>query len=157
MYPGVLYTSSCALTAVTAQVDLIEIVAPSAGVLIPWELSLCQSTEVGDAQEKQLFLEWLRGYTTSGSGGATVRTNPDNPNITAGSTATVEMLNTTLASTTTPTAHGKYQWNVRAGLYIPFPPPGPWVLRNSERMVLRTNAAPADSITIAVAFKYWLL
>ena len=53
--------------AVSAVQDLFEIVSPAAGVIFIHGYELFQISDFGDAQSEGLPLQWIRGYTTTGS------------------------------------------------------------------------------------------
>src|SRR5215218_4366780 len=91
------YTVEFEGTAVTTAVDLWELDAAAEKPIevIGWFIS--QSTELGDAQEEQIRYRWVRGNTTSGSGGTATTPRPcDLDAPAAGFVA--EACNTTAAS-----------------------------------------------------------
>jgi hypothetical protein len=114
--------------------------------ILGWEIG--QSTEAGDAADEQLRIEFITGYTTSGSGG----TNPTPFALDGGtSTAlgTTDANNTTLATGGTAVVRYSSAFNVRSG-HIWMPPPElRIVVPQSVRSVLRLNSTPADSITFS--------
>jgi hypothetical protein len=114
--------------------------------ILGWEIG--QSTEAGDAQDEQLRLELIRGYTTSGSGGSAFTPLALDPNDPA-ALAAAEINNTTVASAGTPQVMHATAFNVRAG-HIWLPPP---LLQPSiavsTRIVLRMNLTPADSVSFS--------
>lgn len=142
------YTAQFSAVAVTAQQDLLEIVAPADAVVIIHAMELSQVTEAGDAAEEQLQILVKRGATTSGSGGTSVTPNP----LEFGDAAfggTVEANNTTKATAGTITTHQVPDWNVRMPyLYIPTPEMR-LVLSPSQRMTIELATTPADSITMS--------
>jgi hypothetical protein len=133
-------------TAITAQVDIFEILA-AAGK--PFELlgfSLSQTSEVGDTQEEQLelVLKYVTGAPTSGTGGGTSTFRPKLPNDTAAG-ATIETGNTTKLTGGTSVTWARLSWNVRGEQ--PFVPIGkPWVCAADEQVVLELVKTPADQI-----------
>lgn len=136
-----------AFTAVTAQVDILEVVAHSARPLIMTELHLYQSTEVGDAAEEQLQILVKSGQTTSGSGGSSVTPVPnDSPGNAAGFTA--EIMNTTKASAGTIVTHAPISWNIRGPLDLTETDLGQIVLAAGRRATVELATTPADSVTI---------
>lgn len=135
--------------AVTAAQDFFELGPATNKPIEIIGYGLHGTTEVGDAAEEILRIAFVRGHTTSGSGGSTVTPAPLRSSAdTASGDTTVEINNTTIASTagTTLYVHGM---NVRAGLEVWFPPEArPGVSAADTTGVLRLLAAPADSITM---------
>lgn len=141
------YDIPIAPTAITAQVDLWEIVAPADAVVEILSIELGQTTEVGDAQEEQLSILVKRGQTTSGSGGSSATPQPAEFGDAAfGGTA--EILNTTKATAGTITTHRAPSWNVRAGYVYIWTPETPIKLSPSQRGTVELASTPADSITV---------
>lgn len=139
-------TFTVAVTAaVTAQVDVIEIVSAADAVTLIEGITVYQST---DTDSEQLGLTGLRGFTVSGSGGSSATPVPDDPGD-AAFAGTVEVFNTTLANTGTTQTTNEFGWNVLAPMVWP-PMPKVIVLNPGQRWVLRTSGAPADSITLRV-------
>lgn len=135
-------------TAFTVAVDLFELTPADDKPIRVIETHLFQTTELGDAAEEQIGLDWVRGHTTSGSGGSAATPQPVNPNDTAAG-CTAEVGNTTAATLGTTTTHGAPGWNVRIP-YADIRPNGRGVeaTQANTTLVLRMAAAPADSITI---------
>lgn len=153
---GRIYTASVTATAVTAAVDLVEIVPPAGRLVFLHGWDIGQTTEFGDAQDETLGLILKRGSSgsTSGSGGSTPTPAPHETNQGAAG-STTEMMNTTQAVagggtlvTIYPTA-----FNVRAGDRMVFTPEMRPVFGPSERLVL-SMTAPADSITCNVSITF---
>ena len=144
---GMGYTVVCPSSAQTAQQDLLEFVAPADAVVIILDMTVSQSTEVGDAQEEGLNLLVKRGQTTSGTGGATVTPAALEFGFAAAG-GVYERNNTTKATTGTITTHFDDNWNVRTPHYkIPLPG-GRLLLSPSQRGTLELATTPADSITL---------
>lgn len=144
---GRVYTAQFNGVAVTAAQDLFEINAPSDAAVAILEFHLSQSTEVGDSAEEMLSILFKSGASTSGSGGTTPTAVP----LALGDAAfggTVEVNNTTNASTGTIVTHGAWTWNVRAPLDIIFQPEARKILSPSARCTLELATTPADSITM---------
>ena len=57
---------------VSAIQDLFEVVNPAAGVIFIHGYKLFQISDYGDVQAEGLPVQWIRGYTTTGTGGTTV-------------------------------------------------------------------------------------
>lgn len=136
-------------TAVTGEVDLVEIVPADDRAVELIGLYLAQTTDVGEAQEEQLEIEAIRGYTTSGSGGSTSTVRPAKRNGGSSGFGAPEIFNTTVATVGTTHILLHDGWQVRQ----------PYAWREIQReespeatqadtsMVIRLSA-PADSITV---------
>ena len=76
-----IYRAVIPFAANTAQIDFLELVAPSTQSLRLHRLYLAQTTEVTDAQEEmlQLALKRVTGAPTSGSGGTAATARPLTP------------------------------------------------------------------------------
>ena len=136
-------------TAATAARDVFELVPPSDEVAVLTGLAIGQTTDVGDAEDENLRLQIILGYTTSGTGGSSV--TPDGPFTYGG---TMEALNTTLATTGTPRILLEMPFNVRAGaLWIPSEHAA-IIVPPSVRAVVRIPDAPADSITFSGELRF---
>lgn len=144
-----IYLAQFENVAVTAAQDFFEVTPAANKPMVIHGYGLHQTSDTGDAAEEILRISLVRGHTTSGSGGSTVTpallaSSAD----TASGDTTVEINNTTIASTagTTLYVHGM---NVRAGLEVWFPPEArPGVSAADTTIVLRLLAAPADSLTM---------
>lgn len=147
------YEIASTSTAETTALDLLEL-QPADD--IPNKIDGCeitQSTELGDAQEEMLQLAIRRGNTTSGSGGVTTSTNPVDANDAAYAGTAVETLNTTKATTSGGTVKGPWNFNVRVGFMYMWPDnKAHRVDQGDARSCVELVAAPADSITLGVAF-----
>jgi hypothetical protein len=137
------YDISLPATAFTAQIDLIEIVGHASRLTWITGLELGQTTEVGDAQEEQLTLEWILGHTTSGNGTATTPGASGNDAAYGG---TVERFATTLATGGSPVTRRTIPWNVRIGYTMLWDPTKWLMVPAGSRMVGRVSG-PADSVT----------
>lgn len=150
---GRLYVASSPAVAVTAAQDLIEIVAPSTGIVLIHDISVSQQTNLGDTNEKELQIAWKSGATTTGSGGSTltpvVRDFGD-----AATGCTVKANNTTKATSGTIVTHYYWNWNVRGEFLRIFTPETRPILRASRRATLELVNAPAASMTISVNVTY---
>jgi hypothetical protein len=145
---GMMYVATFSEIAVTAIQDIFEIVAPSDAVVVIHSIYLGQSTEEGDAQDEMLPLQLTKGYTVSGSGGASVTPTPLESGFPAAG-STVERNNTTQANTGTPVELLADAFNVRAGWQYRPTPEERIVLSPSQRLVLELPVAPTDSITLS--------
>lgn len=130
-------------TAFTAQQDLWEVNGASTKVTWICGWIIGQGTELGDAAEEKILMQWISGHATSGNG--TARTpRPNGADAAFG--GTVESGATTIASTGTPVTEWEDYWDVRQQEKWMLDP-GSWLLvPASARWVLRL-AAPADSVT----------
>lgn len=147
-----IYRLQLAATAVTAAVDLAEINPNTNQMLKLLSMRWGQSTELGDAQDEELPVTLVTGFTTSGSGGnSSVVPIPDEVGDVFGGTC--ETFNTTQANTGTTVSRQLGVFKVISGEFIwqPIPllenPGGIWIPYNT-RAVIRIPA-PADSITIS--------
>jgi hypothetical protein len=146
---GRIYTVDLTPTAVTVAADLIEITPASNKPIIIRGFSLGQTTDTGDAAEEIISLVWIRGHTTSGSGGSAPTPRPKNPSDTAAG-FTAEVFNTTAASAGTGVNLNRHAWNVRSPIERPYTPEeAPEASAANTTLVLRMAAAPADSLTIS--------
>lgn len=145
---GRIYNLPLARTAVTAAVDLAEILTAATHIVFVHSIEITQSTELGDAAEEQLQLAWKSGQTTSGSGGNTGVTPIP---LLIGDSAhgmTVETFNTTKASAGTIVTHKVWDWNIRTPFIYIFTPETRLFIPPSTRATLELVAAPTDSVTI---------
>lgn len=123
-------------TVANAAEDLVEINAPSDAVVLIIEGHLAESA--GETAV-QTMVKWVKGHTTSGSGGGTITPTP----VQTGDAAfggTVERNNTTIASAGTGVDSAPDGFDVRAGWHWTPTPSGILVLSPSERIVLRQPA-----------------
>lgn len=135
-------------TAVTVQADLMEITPADDKPIRILDQEIFQSSDFGDAEEEIIGLLWVRGNTSSGSGGATPTPRPVNPSDAAAG-FTVETFNTSAAGSGTPVNLTRTGWNVRVPAAKTQIPEGcPEATQGNTLLVLRMGAAPADSVTI---------
>lgn len=135
--------------AVTVAADILEITPADDKPIRILDWDILQTTDLGDAQEEIIGLLWVRGHTTSGSGGAAVTPRPCNPSDAAAG-FTAERLNTTQASVGTTVNLGRSGWNVRVpGGKTLIPEGRQEATQGNTTLVLRMAAAPADSVTIS--------
>lgn len=149
-----MFASTFAATAVTASVDLWEIVAPSASAVCLHRCVIGQTTDVGDAQEELISILIKRGATTSGSGGSATISTGDLGTTAQTFGGTLEALNTTKATAGTILTLHSEPWNVRGPFdWNPTPEQRIWVPA-SARATVELAAAPADSLTIVGTLIY---
>lgn len=145
---GQLYTAQFTATAVTAQVDLFELNVASTKAVRIHRCVIGQSSDPGDAQAEMLGITFVRGYTTSGSGGSAPTPQKLATGLGAAAT-TVETLNTTLATGGTASVLEADAFNVAVGYRYQPAPEERIELAPSERLVIRLGGAPADSLTMS--------
>jgi hypothetical protein len=106
------------------------------------------TSELGDAAEEWVPFQILRGHTTGGSGGS-APTPVDLQLSGAAAGFAAEVLNTTVASTTTPLICHAGAVNVRAG-YVNWWPEGcgPMAGQGNTTIVVRQMAAVTDDVTM---------
>lgn len=143
-----IYVASFAAVAVTAAQDVFELTASADSRVVIREIRLGQYSDAADAQAEMISIQVIRGYTTSGSGGAAV--TPVNLSPVAGALAavsSVERNNTTVAQDGTGVVLLADSFNVMGGFrYYPVPEERIEV-GVSQRLVVRITA-PADSLTL---------
>ena len=144
------YTSVFRAVAVTAVQDFFEISPAANKPCRIVRLKLSQYSDAGDAADELLSYSIFRVpvTATSGSGGSTPAIGTvDATGQAAG--FVVEANNTTVATTNgTLVELLADTFNVRSGLDMPFEPEGRLEAVNATLLVVRLNAAPADSLTM---------
>lgn len=142
------YTVDLTPTAVTVAADLLEITPADDKPVRILSVNLHQTSDFGDAQDEVLSVFWVRGNTSSGSGGSVPTARPNNPSdVAAGFTC--EAFNTTAASAGTAVNGPRHGFNVRCGPERPYTPDEVFEASQANTLlVLRMSAAPADSLTI---------
>lgn len=144
-----IYTVSFTAVAVTAQQDFFEITPADDKPCKILGLFLGQSSDAGDAQDEQLGLRVIRGFTTGGSGGSAPTPRPNNPSDAAAG-FTAEVNNTTVATTGTTNDLHCDAFNVRAGYPLWLPDGCEWVVTQGQTsLVVRLITTPNDSITMS--------
>lgn len=144
------YVESFEAVAVTAEVDLFEIVPADDRPVKVVGFSLAQTTDMGDSEAEQVRIEMIRGLATSGSGGAT----PNSATVGSNQAAkgyTAERTNTTVAVVGGGSTEVVYMggWNVQIDKDFFFPSGWePECNQGDNRIVLRMSA-PADSVTVS--------
>jgi hypothetical protein len=149
MSQGRIYTVTFSAVAVTTAVDLFEIRPADDKPLEVIGFFCGQSSDFGDAQAELLPYTVIRGFTTSGSGGATPTPSPLGRSDTAAGFS-AETCNTTAANTgTTATVHAD-SFHVASGEKLWLPDGCEWgVTQADTSLVVRLAAAPADSLTMS--------
>lgn len=152
---GRVYTITLAATAVTVAADLVEITPADDIPVLIHGFRVWQTTDLGDTQEEVIGLSWVRGNTTSGSGGNTAVASVPKNHRDAAASATVETANTTAASSGTAVTCYSTGWNIRAPLEVVFTPEQRIRADQGNTLLcLRMLGAPNDSITLAVSVDY---
>lgn len=145
---GRIYTVHLAPTAITVAADLVELTPADDKPICIHGFRVWQTTDLGDAAEEVIGLAFVRGNTSTGSGGNTsVAVTPKNPSDAAAG-LTCETANTTAASGGTAVTTYSTGWNVRSPLEVVFTPEQRIYCTQATLLVLRMLAAPADSLTI---------
>lgn len=141
------FTATFSAVAVSAAQDLWEIVAPAGSAKVTLrEIRIGQYSDFGDAQAEILSIQLIRGYTTGGSGGASV-TPANLRSASRAAASTVERNNTTVASAGSPEILYADAFNTASGWWFRPPEDERIVLRASERLVARITL-PADALTM---------
>lgn len=111
-------------------------------------LYIATTSEIAEAQEEWIAYQILRGHTTSGSGGSAATPAPLISADAAASFA-AEVLNTTVASVTTPVIVHAGAFQVRAGEQIWWPDQcGPSATQANTTIVVRQMGAVTDDVTM---------
>jgi hypothetical protein len=146
-----MYSVAFAATTVansSGDVDLFEISPADDKPVEIVGLILATTSELAEAQEEWIAYQILRGHTTSGSGGSSATPAVLNSIDTAAGFA-AEVLNTTIASTTTPIICHAGAFQVRAGEQIWWPEGcGPAASQANTTIVVRQMAAVTDDVTM---------
>jgi hypothetical protein len=147
VYQPRVYTVVFQAVAITASQDLFEISPADDKPVQFLGLFLAQSTDFGDAQDEVLRWSVIRGFTSSGSGG-TAPTPRATKRSDAAAGFAAEVNNTTKATTGTTNILHADGFNVRVGCAFWWTPETtPEASQADTTMVVRLEAAPADSIT----------
>lgn len=144
-------TSSFTLTSAGGDADLLEVIAASDHPFRLVSVKLSQSSEIAEAQEESIRLQFIRmtATVTSGSGGGT----PGVEGIAsddAGENFTSEINNTTLATTSGATSVlEEFAWNVRTSpLWFPYDDPdNRYAFKPGEAFLIRLPSAVNDDMT----------
>lgn len=144
-----IYTINLSPTAIAVAADLIEITPADDLPVTILSTQVWQTSDFGDAQEEELTLSWVRGNTTSGSGGNTSVARAPKDGRDAAASMTVETANTTAASSGTAVTPYSTGWNVRMPFERVFTPEEQIHADQGDTLLcLRLGGAPADSLTI---------
>lgn len=147
---GRMYTVTFENVAVTAAQDFFELSPADDKPVRIHSIYLSQSSDMGDVQEELLRVTIKRGHTSSGSGGSAFTPLPLESSAGAAAGAAAEINNTTIASAGTAVALHAETFNVRTGwVYIPTPECRPGASQANTTLVVRLEAAPADSLSMS--------
>jgi hypothetical protein len=148
------YTINLSPTAYTVAVDLAELTPADDIPVMILGFRVWQTTELGDAADEEITISWIRGHTTSGSGGSAA-TPVLKDHRDAAAAATAEVGNTTAATAGTTTTVYSTGWKVLAPLEITFTPEQQVRAdQGNTTLILRMGAAPADSTTIGCSVDF---
>ena len=142
------YTVQFGAVAVSAAQDLFELTAAAGKDIELVAISLTQSTNLGDANEKELQVAIKSGQTTSGSGGSAPTPVPLGVTDAAAGFA-AEVNNTTKASAGTIVTHFYSDWNTRMPFIWILPEDMRPHMTGSRRMTIELVNAPAASTTMS--------
>lgn len=136
------------IAAASGDYDLFELTPADDVPLEIIGLVIAVTSELGDAAEEILPIQFIRGHATSGNGTATTPRAIDPKSPAAGFTA--ETVGATIASTGTPITVWAEGFNVRSGYQMWFPEGcGPRVTQADTMMVIRSSATVADDLTMS--------
>lgn len=136
------------LKEVTEIVDLFEITPATNRPIEIYGMRFQQNTELGDEQSEILVGKVSRGWTTSGSGGASVTPKPqDARDVAAGFAA--EIVNTTVAKEGTEEIIDDFGFHVATGCELWLPEGSGWRCDAGQtRLTVRLLAKPADALKL---------
>lgn len=143
------YTVEFESDAATTADDLMELDAAAEKPIEVIGWSIRQSTEIKEAEEEQIRYRWVRGNTTSGSGGAAATPRPVNMTDAAAGFA-AEVGNTTAASAGTAVNLWSGNFNLRVGEDIWLPADAGLWTSGTTLLVCRLLAAPTDSVSFTM-------
>jgi hypothetical protein len=142
------YIATFSAVSVSAAQDCFELNTSSTHRVALREVRLGQYSDAGDAAAEMLSVLFVRGYTTSGSGGSTVTpATRSGLAVATAAVSTCEINNTTVANTGTAVVLLADSFNVASGFrYYPSPDDA-IILQPSSRFVVRITA-PTDALTM---------
>lgn len=142
------YTVTFSNVAVSAQQDLIAVVAASTKPLLITGYGFSQTNRGGDAQEEILQIALQSGANTVGSGGNAV-TPVANDSGGSAASFTARRNDTTKASSGTIVEHYTHSWNIRGEYERVLPEPMQILLSSGRRACLVLTETPGQSITMS--------
>lgn len=147
---GRMYAVTFENVAVTAAQDFFEISPADDKPVLIHAVHLAQYSDTGDAAEEILRVTIKRGHTSSGSGGSAFTPLPLQSSAGVAAGAAAEINNTTIASAGTAVALHADTFNIRTGwVFIPTPECRPGASQANTTIVVRLEAAPADSLSMS--------
>lgn len=145
-----IYTVIFSAVAVTTTVDFFEIRPADDKPVDILGLFIGQSSDFGDAQAELLPYTVVRGFTTTGSGGASPTPVPVGSSAGVAAGFTAKTCNTTLATTGTTTTPHSDTFHVASGEKLWLPEGCEWGCSQADTsIVVRLGTAPADSLTMS--------
>lgn len=141
------FTASQDAQAVSTAVDLFHFTIADDKPMWLWELDICQTTDLGDANEEVLRLGFYRGVSGGGGGSALTEVALNDYNSITAGTAVVGQG----TASTGGTLAKVFYWNIRqAGpIWIATPETRLRAGQGSSACAIRLLAAPGDSITLS--------
>jgi len=144
---GYKYSAPIDALAFTTATDVFEVTVATDRPVVVHQMRLCQTTDLGDAQEEVLRIGLYRGVTAGSTGTSLTEVaydQADNPAVTAAVVA-----NRGTASTGG-TLIDMIGWNIRIPLNeIWTPELRPRIDAGEDPFSFRLLAAPADSVTVS--------
>lgn len=147
---GRIYTASFQNVAYTTNDDVFELLTTSAVCAVIHEVTVTQSTEIGDAQAEMLrfTLHRVTGAPTSGSGGTTPTPIPHSPGD-AAAVCTVEANNTTDLTGGTSVLLREEAVHIANGFYYQPIPEDRITIAPGTRFMVKLANSPADSVSLS--------
>ena len=142
------YSAPMDALAFTTATDVFEITAAAGARIRIHEIDLCQTTDLGDAQEEVLRIGLYRGVTAGATGTALTEQPYEDSNDGAATAAVVANRGTASTGGTLLQIIG---WNIRIPLEKIWTPETRPVAELSTVMTFKLLAAPTDSITVSGA------
>lgn len=136
-----------AVATATSIKDMFEVNVPSDAAVVIHAVYLGQTSDMGDSASEALTIQFVKGHSTSGSGGSAPTPVPLMSGFPAAGTG-IEVNNTTIATSGTAIVLHQDVWNVQLPYQYRPTPEERLVLSPSQRMVVRLSA-PADALTIS--------
>ena len=143
-----IYTAQFSAVAVTAQQDLLSLLAGTNTPCVVHEIFLSQSTNVGDANEKELSIVVKQGATTAGSVGTAPTPIPRDVDDSAAA-AVARANDTTIAGTGTIVTTHSWNWNTRIPFQVLFTPELRPYVKGARRLVVGLLTTPGASTTMS--------
>lgn len=145
------YSAPIDALAFTTATDVFECTVPSTCRMEVMEMDLCQTTDLGDAQEEVLRIGCYRGATAGSTGTALTEQPFVDSNDGAARVAVVANRGT---ASTGGTLLGIIGWNIRIPMEKLWLPELRPIAEISTVLTFRLLSAPTDSITVSGTL-YW--